>query len=226
MEIVRVLNNKKQLVLQPADPFIQVEEDTTTDVHFMAANTIPMGIDEMKKSHTIPVFAKDNESVVSHQEFIETVQYVAGQVFSGEQIRQPAIRCSHVIKGRIPSAVGKPAKELLEHEKTIYYERMAFAIEIPSINNNISGNTLSLALGGIRAYSLENLYSRKNEEHFKLFIGFQNKVCTNLCLSTDGVMLDVKVRTTAELAHILYRLFGDFIISLPEQIKVRTSTHF
>ena len=121
-----------------------------------------------------------------------------------------AIRVSHPIKGRIPSAMGKPAKELQEHEKTLYYERMAFAIEIPSLHSDVAGNTLSLTVGGVRAYNLENLYSKKSEERFKLFIGFQNKVCTNLCISTDGVMLDVRVRTPEELAHIMYRLCGEF----------------
>ena len=28
-------------------------------------------------------------------------------------------------------------KELLEHEKTLYYERMAFAVEIPTIKKKI-----------------------------------------------------------------------------------------
>lgn len=209
MELVKV-NNRQQLSLKPALAAKSEEVDISSDIHFMAANTLPMTLKEMQESHTIPVFAKDNESTISHQEFIQTTAYVAGQAFNGEQILQPAVRVSHPIKGRIPSAIGKPAKELMEHEKTLYYERLAFIIEIPSISSNIAGNTLSLTLGGVRAYNLENLYSRKTEERFKLFIGFQNKVCTNLCISTDGVMLDVKVRTPAELAHVLYRMMGEF----------------
>lgn len=182
----------------------------TSDSHFMAANTVPLSKEELSRKHTIPVFAKDNESTISHQEFIETVVYVTDQIFGGETILKPAVRVSHPIKGRIPSAVGKPAKELQEHEKTLYYERMAFAMEIPSINDNISGNSLSLTVGGVRAYNLTNLHSRKSEEHFKLFIGFQNKVCVNLCISTDGFKSDVKVRTVAELAKAAYNLFGEF----------------
>jgi hypothetical protein len=49
-----------------------------------------------------------------------------------------------VVKGRIPEAIGKPAKDLLEHEKTIYYERMAFMMTIPSITEMVNGNRLSL----------------------------------------------------------------------------------
>src|SRR5210317_1085050 len=137
MELKRV-NEKNQLVLNPVVIDVQQEAArTTSDVHFMAANTEIIGIDEMHKKHTIPVFAKDNESTISHQEFVQTIQYVTEQIFGGEQILKPAVRVSHPIKGRIPSAVGKPAKELLEHEKTLYFERMAFAIELPSISGKV-----------------------------------------------------------------------------------------
>ena len=49
-------------------------------------------------------------------------------------------------------------------------------------------------------------------KRFKLFIGFQNKVCTNLCISTDGFKADAKVRTVAELAKTAYDLLGEFNI--------------
>ena len=204
MELVKVKSN-------PISPLVEfIPETETSDVHFMAANTTPVSIEELSHKHTIQVFAKDNESTISHQEFIETVAFVTDRIFGGEQILRPAVRVSHPIKGRIPSAVGKPAKELKEHEKTLYYERMAFAMELPSINGNIGGNALNLTVGGVRAYNLTNLHSKKSEEHFKLFIGFQNKVCTNLCVSTDGFLSDVKVRTVAELAKAAYNLFGEF----------------
>ena len=78
------------------------------------------------------------------------------------------------------------------------------------MNGSVAQNGLNLTVGGVRAYNLENLYSRKSEERFKLFIGFQNKVCTNLCISTDGFRAEVKVRTIAELAKAAYNLFGEF----------------
>ena len=203
MTLVRV--NSKPVMVEDIQP---IQE--TTDIHFMAANTDVIKLEELRKKHTIPVFAKDNESTISHQEFIETISIVADKIFGGETILKPAVRVSHPIKGRIPSAVGKPAKELQEHEKTLYYERMAFAIEIPSIHDKVAENGLNLTIGGVRAYNLENLYSKKSEERFKLFIGFQNKVCTNLCISTDGFKADVKVRTVAELANAAFNLMGNF----------------
>jgi hypothetical protein len=204
MELRKVQN-------RPVSPVVEfIPQRETSDSNFMAANTVLVSIEELQNKHTIPVFAKDNESTISHQEFIETVTYVTDQIFGGETILKPAVRVSHPIKGRIPSAVGKPAKDIQEHEKMLYYERMALAVEIPSINDNIAGNSLNLTVGGVRAYNLTNLHSRKSEEHFKLFIGFQNKVCVNLCISTDGFKSDVNVRTIAELAKAAYNLFGEF----------------
>jgi hypothetical protein len=77
---------------------------------------------------------------------------------------------------------------------------MAFIIEIPSIANDIDGNRLSLTVGGVKAYNLDNLYNRKGaDEHFKVFIGFQNSVCTNLCVWTDGLLGDLKVKNGSQL---------------------------
>lgn len=154
------------------------------------------------------MFAKDDESTISHQEFIDIVGQAAHLSFRGERISDPHIRVSHPIKGRVPEAVGKPAKDLLEKEKTIYYERIAFLYEIPTITEGINGSTLTLSLGGVRAYNLENLYGRKTEERFKIFIGFENRICTNLCVSSEGFIDDLRVRTLSELFNRIVQLFG------------------
>jgi uncharacterized protein DUF3871 len=91
--------------------------------------------------------------------------------------------------------LAKPASQLKEWEKTIYYERMMFIIEIPSIQDTVDGHNLSLTLGGVKAFNQDNLYNRSLcDQYFKVFIGFQNKVCTNLCVWTDGYMGDLKVK--------------------------------
>jgi hypothetical protein len=54
--------------------------------------------------------------------------------------------------------MGKPAHLLMDDERTVYYERMAFVIKVPSIFETIEGNALSLCIGGVRAYNHENLY--------------------------------------------------------------------
>ena len=166
---------------------------------FIEANTKTVSLSHLKKDCTIPVFAKDNEITISHQDFIEGMQQCASQFFPQQDLSSPQIRVSHIIKGRIPEAIRKPASELLSHEKTTYYERMAFVIDIPNIQETVAGNTLFLSIGGVRAYNQENLYSKKSMEKFKIFIGFKNMVCTNLCLTTDGLMDDLKVSSIEEL---------------------------
>lgn len=88
---------------------------------------------------------------------------------------------------------------------------MAFVIEIPSISDTINGNQLNLVVGGVKAYNLDNLYSKKGtDEHFKIFIGFQNKVCTNLCVWTDGYMADLKVNNLRQLLSSSTTLFQSY----------------
>ena len=76
---------------------------------------------------------------------------------------------------------------------------MAFIIKVPSITDIVNGNELSLTIGGVRAYNQENLYSKKSLEKFKFFIGFQNKVCCNLCVSTDGFLEDIRTSNANDL---------------------------
>ena len=87
----------------------------------------------------------------------------------------------------------------MDYHLIIYYERMAFIIKIPSITDRINSNEVALSIGGVRSYNLENLYNKKTFEKFKLFVGFQNKVCCNLCVSTDGFLDDLRVGNYSEL---------------------------
>jgi hypothetical protein len=87
---------------------------------------------------------------------------------------------------------------------------MAFIYEVPSIEETVNGNKLSLTVGGVRAYNMENLYGKKTEERFKVFIGFKNWLCINLAISTDGLKEDLRVRTTQELFSRVYQLFATF----------------
>jgi hypothetical protein len=167
---------------------------------FIQANTVESSLEEIKSNHVIPVFVKDNEPVISHSDFIEWALGIVSDLYPAETILKPAVRLSHPVKGRIPEAKDKPAKDLLESEKTLYYERMAFVIEIPSIYDEIDGSRLSLTVGGVKSYHLDNLYNKKGaDEHFKVFIGFKNSVCTNLCVWTDGFLDDLKVKNAGQL---------------------------
>jgi hypothetical protein len=182
----------------------------SSNAQFINANTLEVTHEHLQKDCIIPVWSKDNESTISHVEFIETAYEVMEHIFVGEQINYPAVRVSHPVRGRIPSAMGKPAIELEENDKTCYYERMAFLIEVPNLKFKIGDNELALTVGGVRAYNHENLFNKKSEEKFKVFIGFKNKVCTNLCISTDGLKTELKAMTTQELGSGIFDLIKSF----------------
>lgn len=180
---------------------------------FIEANTREASIEHLKNDCVVPVFSKDNEITISHPHFIEAVWEAAHRVFPNERIDEPSIRVSHVIKGRTPEAIHKNAKDLLEEDKTIYYERMMFCFEIPTIHEDIMGNRLNLTIGGVRAYNHENLYSKKGAEKFKVFIGFKNMVCCNMCVSTDGYKSELKVMSINDLFNSAIQLFQDYNIA-------------
>lgn len=199
-----VLNNYENQIIE------EVEVIVFPKRNFIEANTMEVSLNHLKNECTIPVFSKDNECTISHYEFINSTKEVVEDILGYKGILKPDIRVSHVIKGRVPTAIGKPAKELLEDEKTIFYERCAFIFEIPEISEVINGNKLNLTIGGVRSYNQENLYSKKSMEKFKVFIGFQNTVCTNLCISTDGLKEDLRVSSILELKAKIYELINSY----------------
>jgi len=199
-----ILNNPEHQIIDEA----QVIQSGRKN--FIEANTIQVDLEHLRNECVIPVFAKDNESTISHYEFIKHTEDVITSVLSNNIQLKEEVRVSHMIKGRIPSAIGKPAKELKEHEKTLYYERMAFVIEIPEISQVINGNRLNLSIGGVRAYNQENLYGKKSIEKFKVFIGFQNTVCLNLCIATDGLADSIRISSVGELKTKILELINGY----------------
>ncbi len=178
--------------------------------HFIEANTLEVDLNHLQRDCVVPVFSKDNEITVSHARFIDTVQDAAFKFFKGETFETPEVRVSHIVKGRIPEAIYKPVNQLLDTDKTIYYERMAFTFEIPTIYEDFNGNRLNLSIGGVRAYNHENLYSKKSSEKFKVFIGFKNLVCCNMCISTDGFKTEIKALGTHDLTKAVMALFEQY----------------
>ena len=216
LQLVHRINRQIIPIPQPQYEEVEILEPEITGsrrsnvkLPFIEANTKEVTIEHLKNDCVVPVFSKDNEITISHPVFIESVWEAANRVFPHETIEEPAIRVSHVIKGRTPEAIHKPAKDLLETDKTIYYERMMFCFEIPTIHEDIAGNRLNLTIGGVRAYNHENLYSKKGMEKFKLFIGFKNMVCCNMCISTDGYKSELKVMNIHGLFNAAMQLFQD-----------------
>ncbi|MGI4739328.1 MAG: DUF3871 family protein [Janthinobacterium lividum] len=183
----------------------------STSRAFIEANTIATSFSEVRRDHIIPVFVKDNEPLISQADFIQVMAESIRDVFRGEQFLAPQVRVSHPIKGRIPEAKDKPAAQLQDGERTLYYERLMFAIEVPTLFATVGGNQLTFVVGGVKAYNLDNLYNRKGTaEHFKLFVGFENMVCTNLCVRSDGYAGDVRASSLDQLGKMIQGLLRTY----------------
>jgi len=203
MELLTVNNNiinqvvSKNDITIPRNPFIE-------------SNTKEVSIKHLRQDCIVPVFSKDMECTIANHEFIEAVEDSVQTIYKGQNISLPVQRVSHVVKGRTAEAIGKPVKDLLEHEKTLYYERLMLKIDIPSITANIGGNKLSLSVAGVRSYNRQNLYSKKSMEKFAVCIGFQNMVCTNLCINSDGIVQELRASTIEELKVKIMDLLGRY----------------
>lgn len=175
---------------------------------FIEANTVAVSLSEMKGQHIIPTF-KDSTPLISHADFVEVAAETVHGIFSPERILAPEVRVSHPICGRVPEAKNKPVKELEDWEKTTYYERAAFVITLPSISDTIGGETVYMSVGGVRKYDGSSLRSGA-DQHFRIFAGFQVKVCCNLCVWTDGMLSNVKVKTLQQLKEAIYGLLCEY----------------
>ena len=193
-------------------PFEEVREEPAikSSVNFLEANTSAISIEELTAQCVVPTWA-NQELTISHQDFIKTVHEAACTMFKGETVNDPSIRVSHIVRGRVPSALGKRASELLECEKTQFYQRLAFAFTVPTIYEKVNGHKLELCIGGVRNYSDLNLYrANKGLEKFSVFIGWRVVICSNQVLTGDGVKLSLEVMNLNDLYKAALELFYNF----------------
>ena len=177
---------------------------------FISANTIEGNLHDINNVHIIPSFNRDSHPLISHSEYIDAALVAVSRAYPGERISRPDIRLSHPVSGRIPEAKDKHVKDLLDHERTLMYDKMAMLIEVPGIHTYVDGKRLNLTIGGVRAYSSENLMSRSYEQTFKVAIGMVCKVCTNLCISSDGLVKELRAKTLDELYHGILNMIAAF----------------
>ena len=183
------------------DATIVVEDvvRTRAAVNFLEANTEAITIEELATKCVVPTWA-NMESTIAHQDFINCVHEAAKDFYHGEVVNTPDIRVSHIVRGRVPSSLGKKASELLECEKTQFYQRLAFAFTIPTIWETVRGEKLELCVGGVRNYSDLNLYrASKGLEKFSVFVGWRVVICSNQVLTGEGVKFNMEVSNINEL---------------------------
>lgn len=183
---------------------------TMSNVSFLDANTNEISMDELRNLCVVPTWA-NQELTISHQDFIDCVHDAARDFYQGETVNMPSIRVSHIVRGRTPDALGKRASELLECEKTQFYQRLAFAFTIPTIYETIEGQKLELCIGGVRNYNDLNLYrATKSVEKFSVFVGWRVRICSNQVLTGQGVKLSMEVMTLHQLYQQVMEFFHSF----------------
>ena len=74
--------NPQQMVLNTS------EVVSRNGTKFIEANTKSVSLNHLRKDCTIPVFAKDNESTISHFEFIDATYDLVRQQFPNELINE------------------------------------------------------------------------------------------------------------------------------------------
>jgi hypothetical protein len=188
-----------------------IEEVKTSGVSFLDANTNSITLEELTNSCVVPTWG-NQELTISHQDFISCVCDATKDFYQGESVNTPEIRVSHIVRGRTPDALGKKASELLECEKTQFYQRLAFAFTIPTIYETLNGQRLELCVGGVRNYNDLNLYrTTKGAEKFSVFVGWRVRICSNQILTGDGVRLSMEVMSVRDIYRNVMDLFSGFI---------------
>ena len=187
-----------------------IMEQPKCGISFLEANTDSISMEDLANKCVVPTWA-NQELTIAHQDFISCVHEAASDFYQGERLNMPDIRVSHIVRGRIPQALGKKASELLECEKTQFYQRLAFAFTIPTIVETVRGERLELCIGGVRNYSDLNLYrATKGIEKFSVFVGWRVRICSNQVLTGEGVKFNIEVTNTSELYRHVLELFHSF----------------
>ena len=187
-----------------------IMEQPKCGISFLEANTDSISMEDLANKCVVPTWA-NQELTIAHQDFISCVHEAASDFYRGERLNMPDIRVSHIVRGRIPQALGKKASELLECEKTQFYQRLAFAFTIPTIVETVRGERLELCIGGVRNYSDLNLYrATKGIEKFSVFVGWRVRICSNQVLTGEGVKFNIEVTNTSELYRHVLELFHSF----------------
>lgn len=207
--LVVVPNNG--IITQPTWEVREGLHDPYTERHpnFIEGPSNEISMEELTFKNIIPTFS-DNSLTISHQKFIETTRKAAEVIFGAGNITTAETRCSHPIIGRIPSAQHKKASELRDDEKTIFYQRLAWIAQVTTLTSSINGQLVSLTIGGTRSYAEDKLYARQNPQHFRVFIGFRVRVCSNMMLTTDGVSDNLLCMTEADIFQKAFELFNRF----------------
>lgn len=201
-----------------------LHDDFESHPNFIEGPSNEISLYDLSTKNIIPTFA-DNSLTISHQKYIETVRQAAMAYYGKDNVTPAECRVSHPIIGRIPSAQHKKASELRDDEKTIFYQRLAWIAHITTFSSTVNGQSVSLTIGGTHSYHEDKLYARQNPQHFKVFIGFRVRVCSNLMLTCNGVTDNLSCLTEADIFQRTLELFSHFDPTKEETLHSLASLH-
>ncbi len=223
------MNTTELIYNEKTDSFVEQQE---TQSPFILGSTTSIELTDLEQNYLTPIYAKDCGEVISHGNFIRTLLAAVKAHFPNETVAEPEIRVSHQLMMRNQLGEGKLIENLDEKYTSSYFQRLITMIEIPSIKQNVNGNELNLQVVAIHSFHELNLLGSSNQfQNISLGIGFINSVCSNLCLSTDGVNSTIKVYNTDEFYKYALDLFGRYSparhleqMRLLRETKMNTST--
>lgn len=175
--------------------------------NFIESNTAEISYDDILHKCIVPTFS-DNTLTISHPEFIQVVGKAAEKIFGN--LEPVEIRVSHPISGRTPDALHKKQDELTDEDKTLFYQRMCFVNHVSNLTRTINGSEVHLTIGGARAYNEDRLYSTNKIQRFRIFVGWQVRVCSNLCLTCSGLTGTIECLNADDIYKQALALFNQF----------------
>ena len=213
--IVGRIVSERELQLDDISGDIAPNEDNHPN--FIESNTQAITLSRLAETSNVPTFA-DNTLTISHQSFVMEVYRAAKEVFG--ELTPIECRVSHPIQGRVPTALDKKASELTDDEKTIYYQRLAWVAHVSNLSRNINGQEVHLCIGGVRAYNQDKLFNRPSAMKFKIFVGWQVRVCSNLMLQCSGYSGTIDCMTEADIRQKALELFSSFDPQKDDNLRI------
>lgn len=186
---------------------------------FIEANTSEVSLSDLKSKCVIPTFGMTNELTLSHQEIAESIYAAAAEKYGKNNVSDMEFRVSHPISGRTPDAIHKKTNELLDSEKTLFYQRIAACMTVKSKSITICGEDTDFTIGFVRSYHTTNLYGSKVPEKITLFCGTRVRVCSNLCLSLNGLRDNVECMTRIDVYQNASELLDSYQTNSEQDIE-------
>ena len=87
---------------------------------------------------------------------------------------------------------------------------MAFISHVVGLSREINGQIVNLTIGGVRNYADDQLYRTATPQRFKVFVGWQVRVCSNIMLTCNGNSGVIQCLTEADVFQKAIELFTKF----------------